>query len=57
MGRENSTLDLMARMLSYHDPNFPVVAGMSMGMALEMKDEISEINKWNMGCGVNLPVF
>ena len=51
-GQENPTFDLMARMLSYHDPNFPVVAGM-----LEMKDETSKINKWNVGCGVYLPVF
>lgn len=46
----------MARLLSYHDPNFPVVAGMSVGMALGIKDATSNSTKWNKGWGMELSV-
>lgn len=47
----------MARLLSYHDPNFPVVAGISVGMALGIKGETTNSTKWNKGCRVDLLLF
>lgn len=40
----------MARPLSYHDPNFPVVAEMLVGLALEIKDVVSNNDKRNKVC-------
>lgn len=44
------SLIYVTRPLSYHDPNFPMVVEMLVGMALEIKDVTSNSDKRNKVC-------